>query len=750
MRRGGRSHGLAACLLAAGLLGGHGAAVADEGGDTQKLPQMEVLGTAPLPGLGVPLRDIPANVQVFTSRDLVRQRPLNLGEYLEQNPTGVTINSAQGNPLQADVNFRGFTASPVLGTPQGLSVFQDGVRINEPFGDVVNWDLIPQIAIASLQLMPGSNPVYGLNTLGGALNITTKRGAAAGQRNAEAYAGSFGRSAAQFELGGRQQAWDFYLAAHALDDRGWADHNPSRVRQAFAKLGWRGERTDVTASLTLADNALQGTQTIPRSFFDADPRLAYTYPDRNGNTLSFLNVVVRRDLSAASVLEGNVYGRRYRNDNASSNVNADYDPVANAVQATNDDALVDQTGYGAGVQLSLAGRLAGFDHQLVAGVSADIGTARFTQDSQDAAFTADRGTVGRADYTRTTDAQTRSANYGLYFSDTLRLDARWTLTLSGRYNRTRIRIADASGSTPALNGTHAFSRFNPALGINFNPNSRLTAYAALNQGARTPTPIELACADPNAPCKLPNNFVSDPALRAVISRTAEAGLRGAPDAATSWSLAVYRTRLDDDIQFVSAGSGASNAGYFQNVGQTQRLGLELALSRRFGGLTAAARYALARATFESPFVLHSPSNSSADAAGDIAVRTGDRIPGIALHSLKLRLQLDFAGGASLAANATLSSAVHARGDENGRDANGPVAGYAVVHLDGQVPLGRQTLLFVRVVNLFDRRYANFGTLAQNWFTGPGRSFNPGGVTHEQFLGPGAPRGIWLGLRFDAS
>ncbi|MDO1767582.1 Plug domain-containing protein, partial [Escherichia coli] len=79
-------------------------------------------------------------VQIVSAKDIEAQHPNTITGYLEQNVTGVTLNSSQGNPYQPDVNYRGFTASPLLGTPQGLSVFQDGVRINEPFGDVVNWD----------------------------------------------------------------------------------------------------------------------------------------------------------------------------------------------------------------------------------------------------------------------------------------------------------------------------------------------------------------------------------------------------------------------------------------------------------------------------------------------------------------------------------------------------------------------------------------------------------------------------------
>ncbi len=138
---------------------------------------MNVVGTAPLPGLGTPLRDVPANVQIFDNGMFARARPLSLTQFLDLNANSVGAASGQGNPFQQSLNFRGFAASPLLGTPQGMSVFQDGVRINEAFGDVVNWDLLPRSAISSVQLIPGSVPAFGLNTLGGALAIYTKSGA---------------------------------------------------------------------------------------------------------------------------------------------------------------------------------------------------------------------------------------------------------------------------------------------------------------------------------------------------------------------------------------------------------------------------------------------------------------------------------------------------------------------------------------------------------------------------------------------
>ncbi len=455
---------------------------AENPAEALELPTVEVVGTTPLPGLGTPIRDIPANVQVHTGKDVTHQRQSNIGEFLEQNPTSVTINSGQGNPFQADVNFRGFTASPVLGTPQGLSVFQDGVRINEPFGDVVNWDLLPQSAISSIQLVPGSNPAFGLNTLGGALAVYTKSGSQYPGGAVEAYAGSYGRKGGEFEYGGKNGNFDYFFTGNYMDDNGWAEHNPSTVRQFFGKVGWQDDKTDFDVSLTIADNALQGIQALPVSFMD-NIRKAYTWPDKNTNELTFLTAKGSRFLTDDLVLGGNAYYRKYKNTNFSSNVNNDYDPILDPLQATNDRATIDQDSYGFGLQLTSLGRIAGRDNQFSVGASADFGKAKFIQEEQDAAFTADRGTTALTGFTRTTDAETRNAYYGLFFVDTLKLNSAWTITASGRYNFARVKIEDLSGTNPDLNGNNTFNRFNPAVGVNFNPSDRLTAYATYNEGS---------------------------------------------------------------------------------------------------------------------------------------------------------------------------------------------------------------------------------------------------------------------------
>jgi outer membrane cobalamin receptor len=195
----------------------------------QELQQITVIGNTPLPGLGLPLNQIPANVQTANSADMLRQQSLDMADYLSNNFSGINISASADNALQMDVYYHGFTASPLLGTPQGLSVYVDGVRVNESFGDTVNWDLIPESAIANVTLMSGSNPVFGLNTLGGALSVRTKSGHENPGTELQVYGGSFGRRALEFETGGEKGNFDYFFTGNYFDETGWRDLSPSKL-----------------------------------------------------------------------------------------------------------------------------------------------------------------------------------------------------------------------------------------------------------------------------------------------------------------------------------------------------------------------------------------------------------------------------------------------------------------------------------------------------------------------------------------
>ena len=257
---------------------------------------------------------------------------------------------------------------------------------------------------------------------------------------------------------------------------------------------------------------------------------------------------------------------------------------------------------------------------------------------------------------------------------------------------------------------------------------------------RAPTPIELTCSNAAAPCKLPNVFLADPPLQAVVAKTIEVGARGSIGANMQWAGALYRTDLDNDIQFVASGGGAANVGYFQNVGQTRRQGVELMGSARWGDLTLTLRYNHIDATFQSNFVAASPNNSTADANGAITVSPGDRIPGIPADSAKLRAEFNVSERWAIGATVVYASSQYAHGDENNQDIHGQVPGYAVTNLDTQFQLAPNLQLFANVTNLFDRQYQNFGLLGANAFTGPDRTFGPAAGDRSRIRAVPRPRG----------
>lgn len=722
---------------------------------TQTLPEVQVIETTPLPGLGMRLDQVPGNVQYIGSDQMSGQNAGNLSDLLNMNLGSVNINDTQANPFQPNVNFRGFTASPILGTPNGVSVFVDGVRANEAFGDTVNWDLIPRAAIAGITVLPGSNPVFGLNTLGGALSITTKNGFDHAGTVLRASGGAFSRQTYEIESGGHRDRADWFVTGTSHDDNGWGAHNPSRVNQWFAQTGYHGDKTRLHASMTYADTRLAGNQALPLSMFN-DSLQAYTYPDTTANRLGLLNLRAEHDLGAASKVSLQTYYRAVRTRAYNSNINGNFNTAA-AAGTGNQPAFnafnnTDDRRQGAALQYTGNANLAGRKNSLTTGLNYDRSNIKFAQLNQEAPLDADRNTVSNEAVTLRTSLRAQTRQFGLYATDTLALTDQLHLTASGRYNHATLELRDQIGS--ALNGDHHFSRFNPAVGLTWNPRQAMTIYGTYNEGMRIPTPVELTCADPNAPCSLPNAFAADPPLKAVVAKTFETGARGRLGERTGWSAAIFRTQLNDDIQFISSGGGATSAGFFQNIGTTRREGLELGLDHSIGRFEFSARYSHVNATFRSPLVLNSPNNSSARAiscptCNDIQVLPGNRMPGIPRDLLKLRAEYrageTLRGGVSIYA----ASGQFARGDENNLDVNGQVPGYVFVNLDGRYRISRNLELIGRVNNLFNRQYQTFGLLGQNVFTAPGNQFDYSGASYraEQFRAASAPRAAWLGLNY---
>jgi outer membrane receptor protein involved in Fe transport len=712
-----------------------------------------VVITAPLGGSEVPLNEVPANIEQISVRALNRLASATLSGSLNQLAGSVNLNDTEGTPFQENLNFRGFTASPVLGTPEGVSVYVDGVRVNEAFGDVVNWDLIPQGAISSLEVIPGANPVFGFNTLGGAISITTKRGFDDPGTHLEIYGGSFGRHVEQVDTGGHDRHFDYYLGGTVFDDHGWGDENPSRVRQLYGEVGYRDSRNDASLTMTYADNTLYGNQTLPLPLL-SDPYQSYTWPDIQTNQMVFLNFDERRRLMARWNLTVKAYFRRVSSDVFNSNINGNFDPalpvgsgnepMGNAIEG------IDQYRPGVAVQIAGHSLPAGHRNTLIVGASYDPAWTNYRQFNQQAGSS--RDTLSSSPAVLGTLLHAVNNYSGVYFSDTLGLTHKLFLNLAGRYNHASVTLQDRLGS--ALNGHDVYNHFDPSVGLTFNPTRTLTLYADYDQGTRVPTPMELTCANPSAPCTLPDAFTSDPPLKAVTAKNFEVGARGELGRALSFTASVFRTNLEDDIQFVAAGNGIISSGYFVNVGQTRRQGFSLGVHGRRGPFELGVHYSFVQATFQSPLILNSPNNSTAapiDCATctDIRVVPGDRIPGIPENIVKLNAQYA-SGPLTLGVNVVGQSDIYAQGDENNRDINGPIPGFFLVNLSAGYSLSSRWRLFARIDNVLDRRYYTYGILGLNELTGPGHTFDTTGATwrNEQFRTVGVPIGAWFGVQYN--
>ena len=635
--------------------------------------KIDVVATTPLAGSDLPLEVIPAPVQTITSHDLTETGALDLSDLLNRKLSGVNINNNQENPFQPDVNYRGYTASPLLGTPQGVSVYMDGVRLNQPFGDVVSWDLIPRIAISEVALVPGSNPLFGLNTLGGALSVETKDGNSK-PGSIQVSGGSFGRRAIEAEYGGMSnKGWNWYLAGNLFHDDGWRVNSPSDVRQGFSKVGWQGAKTALALSFAYADNKLIGNGLQEQRLLARNYASAYTLGDVTANRSPFVNLSVRQSVTPAVTVSANAYFRYIRADTVNTNLNNDsldesvYQPSAadqaallaagytgfpaSGANASNTPfpfwrciaqtlqlaepiekcngllvrGFTKQNNYGLSGQSTWTTRPGGRRNQLTFGAAWDRSGLSFVQSTQFAYLNPDYtltpvGAFEDGSTNRNGDPLDARVNlhgipqtWSLYATDTFSASSKLSFTVSGRYNRTTIdnqdRI-DPGGGPGSLDGHSVFSRLNPSFGATFSPVRYVNAYASYSEGSRAPTTIELGCADPNNPCNLPNALASDPPLRQVVTRTVEAGLRAAQETRIRWSIGWYRAQNRNDVLFVA--SPQTGNGYFKNFGETRRTGVEAHLGGKIGRLNLDGNYTFVDATYQSPETVDGSSNSTND------------------------------------------------------------------------------------------------------------------------------------------
>ncbi|MGH8177346.1 MAG: TonB-dependent receptor [Steroidobacter sp.] len=723
------------------------------------------VASTPLGGLELPIDRMPGNIQRATSRDLDGVHGAGLAQFIDRRLGSVFINEAQANPLQPDVQFRGFVASPLLGQPQGMAVYQNGVRINDPFGDVVNWALVPEPAIASIDLIPGSNPVFGLNTLGGALSIRTKNGFTDPGAGGEVLAGSHGRTIAEVESGGSvQDRLSYYVSARYLTEDGWRNHSPSDAMHVFGDVGWRNDASEIALNLTVVETDLIGNGPAPIQLLDIEREAIYTHPDRTENSLVFVTLAGSHRLAPEHELQGALYLRRSDIDTLNGDesffeecesdpafvceegedefaLDPHGDPIAFSPAldgATLNRSATNQDTYGASAQYGLTTPLAGRENRLIVGGSVDRSDIRFGSGAELASFDAGRGAIPAGVLVADTfvGLDARTENLGAFFTDTFAVTPRLDLTLAGRYNDSRVELRDQIGV--ALSGDHDFSRFNGAVGATYRLQSGLRLYANYSESNRAPSPVELTCADPDDPCALPNAFLSDPPLAQVVARTMEAGASGSWRS-LRWHTGLFRTTNDDDIIFISAGA-LTNTGFFDNVGTTQRQGLEVNLNGRLLGerLQWFAHFTQLDAEFLEDFRVSSPNNPLAS-AGEIEVRNGARIPGVPEQLFKAGASMQFTPALAFSIDLLHQSNQHLRGDEG--NLNAPLSGFTVLNAGAQWRLNSNLLLFAQIDNALDADYATFGLFGE-----------PDEVLGDEFddprfISPGAPRSAWLGFRW---
>ncbi|AKR43066.1 TonB-dependent receptor domain-containing protein [Methylophilus sp. TWE2] len=278
----------------------------------------------PLPGIGLSKDQIPGNVQSISAKEIKESHSLSITDLMNRKLQSVTVNDYQSNPFQMDLQYRGFTASPQLGTAQGISVFLDGIRVNEPFGDVVNWDMIPMNALSSLDMFPGSNPVFGLGTLGGALAMRTKSGFDGKSLDAEILTGSFGRKQLQASAGGNNDVIAGFVSGNFFLEDGWRKDSPSKVNQVFGKAEWQSDRARLGLSMLYAGNKLTGNGLLPQQMVDQNPKQVYTSPDESKNDLLQFQLSGVWDVTDTFNITSQIYNRKSKRKSHTSDVNENF------------------------------------------------------------------------------------------------------------------------------------------------------------------------------------------------------------------------------------------------------------------------------------------------------------------------------------------------------------------------------------------------------------------------------------------
>nr|WP_249127422.1 TonB-dependent receptor [Bradyrhizobium lablabi] len=721
---------------------------------------------------------VPAAINAVGAAQIARTDSLNIADALQQQVPGIIVSDTTGNPFMPDIQFRGFVASPVSGTPQGLAVYQNGVRVNEAFGDTVHWDLIPTAAIRSVTVVT-NNPAFGLNALGGAVNVQMKDGFNYQGAEINTMGGSFGRIQSSAQYGKQFGNVSVYGALEGVRDNGYRNFSESAIRRFYGDVGYRTDSGEFHLNVGAAKNNFGAAATVPVELLQKYWGATYTTPQTTDNRVAYANLTGKVDVTPTWTIEGSARVRAFRqktvdgnptetepcaapndaflcfNDDTSFANGLNGVPIVNpfpadAVLGQIDRTTTRSTTTGATLQATNTDQLFGHNNQFMIGTSFDSGVTRFGASAElgtinpnyvvsgSGIFLGRSGTpvsIGPVDL-RATNRYT-----GLYMLDTFDVTDAFSISGGGRFNYASIVLQDLIGTD--LNGSHTFSRFNPMIGGTYKITPGLTAYAGYSEANRAPTPLELACADPARPCIAAAFLISDPPLKQVVSRTVEAGFRGTTElnvGTLSWKVGAFRATNADDILAIPSPE-LQGFGYFQNVGRTRRQGIEAQVNLTSKTLQLYASYTLVDARFLDAMQLGSNSPFAVD--GNIQVVPGNRIPAIPRNRIKAGIDYWITDAFKVGGDALFVSNQFFAGDESNQFPRLP--GYAVFNVHASYQINKTFQIYGRVNNIFDNRYATYGTFFQtddvpNFYNGGAPFVDPRSVS------PAQPRAFYAGLK----
>jgi outer membrane receptor protein involved in Fe transport len=741
--------------------------------ETPAEPTIETEGLAsgtvqmsPLAGSELPIGKVPNAVGRATAADIARSGYVQATDVLQQTVPGVILSDAQGNVFQRTLQFRGFDASPLNGAAQGIAVYQNGVRINEAFGDIVNWDFLPSNAIEGITII-GPNPVFGLNAIGGAATVNMRDGFDFQGTEIDLRAGSFGRLQGSLATGGRSGAWGAFLAVEGIQDDGFRDFSESEIRRMYADVGVKTSDAEFHLNFTGAKNEVGVTAAAPVQLLDLGWERTFTSPQTTDNDLAMVSFNGAVKATSTLTLSGLAYYRMFKQKHLDGNIveavdcdgagpgdelcleedgaleeaedingdGIDFDPALRygSLDRTSQDA----DGYGSTLQAVEKSPLFGLPNQFLIGASYDHGKVKYGASSELGFFGpkfvvnsfTDPFILAEPDDFAARSLTTKNDYVGVFFSDTIDLTSRLAVTVGGRYNYARIELKNEAELEPGdedfLSGTHTFERFNPMAGATYTLLPGLTLFGSYAEANRAPTPAELACADPENPCLIESFLTADPPLEQVVSKTYELGLRGeilswSHDRRLEWTLGAFHGTNEDDIIPIAA--PISGRGFFQNAGDTQRQGIEAGVQYHDTRWMSYANYAFIDATFQTPLIVASPDSPNAaafncedgppgppadpDEAVCIQVSKGDRIPGIPQHRFKAGFEYWITPKWKFGSDLVAASNQVFFGDE-GNDGK-KLGGYATVDLHTSYDVTEHFQIYGLVDNVFDTRYGLFG------------------------------------------